>query len=55
MFIFRRSLAGPLAALTLLAVLVVTDALFDISSTAVGRVSVAAHNPLKLTNIGRLL
>lgn len=55
MFIFRRSIAGPLVALTLLTVLVVTDALFDISSTAGGRVSVAAHNALKLTNIGRLL
>lgn len=33
MFIFRRSIAGPLVALTLLAVLVVADTLFDVSWT----------------------
>jgi len=33
MFIFRRSITGPLVALTLSAVLVVFNALFDGSST----------------------
>jgi hypothetical protein len=33
MFIFRRSIAGPLVALTLLAALVVADAQFDVNLT----------------------
>jgi hypothetical protein len=33
MFTFHRSIAGPLVALTLLAVLVAADAQFDFSST----------------------
>jgi len=33
MFIFRRSITGPLVALTLSAVLVVFNTLFDVSST----------------------
>jgi hypothetical protein len=39
MFIFRRPIAGPLVALTLLAVLVVINALFDVSSTFGTKVS----------------
>jgi len=39
MFIFRRPITGPLVALTLSAVLVVINALFDVSSTFGTKVS----------------